>query len=64
MKKVASYEAVGSESDEDTGLIFFDPKVEARLKKEKEMLENQRNRANLLAESNNGPIGSTAGIMA
>jgi hypothetical protein len=31
-------------SDEEDGLVFFDPEEEARAAKEKELIEKQRNR--------------------
>lgn len=36
-----------NEDDETGGLIFYDPKAEARQKKEKDIEEAQRNRQNL-----------------
>ena len=33
------------DSDEDAGLIFYDPKEEARLQRENKLIEMQKNRA-------------------
>lgn len=43
--------------------MFYDPQAEARARKEKELIENQRNRANLLKDQS-GASGSVASIAA
>ena len=48
-----------SESDEG-GLVFYDPQAEERARKEKELLENQRNRANLLKDQGAANSGVAA----
>lgn len=45
------------ETDDEGGLMFFDPEEEKRKLKEQEFLEKQKNRKNLLRDSDNSKIG-------
>ena len=47
-----------SEEDEETGLLFYDPTEELRAKREAQMIEDQKNKANLLKDgsANNAAV--------
>jgi hypothetical protein len=64
MKIVSSVPPQESQEDEETGLLFYDPLEEARAKKEKEMIENLRNRQNLKRDANNASSGIVSSITA
>ena len=51
------------DSDEASGLDFFDPQEEARIKKEKNLIEMQRNRQGLLRETT-GTANNAASVAA
>lgn len=63
MKIVSSLANEDSNNESETDLVFYDPKEEARIKKEKEMMENLRNRQNLKRDAP-GQKGAVSSITA
>lgn len=51
-----------TEEEEETGLLFYDPAKEAREQREKALLENHRNRQNLLKDSGAGTNAATQAV--